>query len=219
MCGDYSMVVADFYQKHAGCPGWIIGNGPSLLEMDLGHLQDSVTFGANRIYKYDGFVPKYYCIEDWLLMRQIRQEIDEWEPDVIKFIPTDLLKYLTIKENVIPVNFIREKNPKHQYAFSADCAKAVYWGSTVTFMMLQLSVYMGCNPIYLLGMDGIKSGKPKHFYEQDGVKNNTAKYDKVNTAMNVAVSFCAGAGVEIFNATPNPVTSFWPLVKYEDVVQ
>ena len=56
-----------FRNKHLGQAAWIVGNGPSLNQMDLIPLRDSVTFCMNRIYlgvEKFGFTPMYYTVED-----------------------------------------------------------------------------------------------------------------------------------------------------------
>ncbi len=43
----------------------------------------------------------------------------------------------------------REMAPR----FSTDFADIVYLGSTVTYIALQLAFYLGCDPVYLIGVD------------------------------------------------------------------
>ena len=151
-------------------------------------------------------------------MRQDCKRIDAWRPQVAKFVPRDLVPFLRRHDDVVPINLVREKNLGGEYRFSSDCAKEVCWGSQVTFMMLQLAVYMGCNPIYLIGLDGVKEGKPKHFYGNDKQKYHKAKYDKLEAAMATAVEYCRTHGIVVLNATPNPVRHFFPLVEMESVL-
>lgn len=206
-----------FKDIHQGQRAFVIGNGPSINDMNLTLLRDEVTIGCNRIYKNNKIIPGYYCIEDRKLASRIKKEINAWGRDVIKFIASDIARFLKVHRNVISVPFVRGRKLKGVYKFSDDCSKVVYWGSSVTFMMLQIAYYFGCNPIYLIGMDGIRKDKPKHFYPQDKVKNNPPRYHISDVAMRVAVEFFREHNITVLDATPDPVRPFFPPTTYKEL--
>jgi hypothetical protein len=207
-----------FRGAHAGRRCVVVGNGPSIGEMNLSKLKGEVTIGCNRIYLTSAVVPKYYCIEDALLLRQISGDLKDWEADeTVKFVPADLSGCLRGVKDVYPINFVAEDFEGRGPNFSEDFSRVCYWGSTVSYVMLQLAYYLGCNPIYLIGMDGVRGGKPKHFYKKDDVEENNARYELSDAAFIEAREFLASEGVKVFDATRDPVRSFFERVDYEEV--
>lgn len=144
--------------KHKDKPCFIIGNGPSLNEMDLNLMSGAVTIACNSFYLKHielTFVPTYYTVEDPLPAEDNRNEISGLK-GTTKIIPWDLKHLIKRDENTIYCNFLRSYmrpgNPDFP-CFSFDFLNRVYWGGTVTYFNIQLAAYLGCSPIYLLGVD------------------------------------------------------------------
>jgi len=81
----------DFKDRHKGKRAWIVGNGPSLKQLDMSLLKSEVTFGSNRVYlgfEDWGFATTYWCIVDSL---QLEKYTREWELNIpdpcLKFFP------------------------------------------------------------------------------------------------------------------------------------
>ena len=141
---------------------FVVGNGPSLNDLDLSLLKDEDCFSCNRIYLgYDkwnlDFNFPYWCIED---VRVARDTVYEWnalEAD-IKFLPYELAESITNWSNICLVNQIRGgwKKIGNKLLYWPDFSLSpdrVYHGMTVTYFMLQVACMMGYNPIYLIGID------------------------------------------------------------------
>jgi len=160
----------DFEDRHKGKRAWIVGNGPSLKQLDMSLLKSEVTFGSNRVYlgfEGWGFATTYWCIVDSL---QFEKYTREWELNIpdscLKFFPFEYLNLFHIK-NGCPVNFYPPGHPENRWNFNnpykqIELSKPhgfsitpdiVYLGHTVTYAMLQIAVIMGCDPIFLIGCD------------------------------------------------------------------
>lgn len=138
---------------HRGRRGFVIGNGPSLRQVDLSKLRDDVTIASNGIFLLFGendFRPDYYTVEDCLVAEDRAVEINRLA-GITKVVPFDLRAYIRRDPATVYANFIREypQFPR----FSDDFAKCAYWGGTVTFFNLQLAWYLGIREIYLVGID------------------------------------------------------------------
>ena len=141
--------IKEFRDIHAGERCFIIGNGPSLNKHDLSKIKNEITFGCNRIYLKKDVYPKYYTIEDRLDIEQFHNEINAYNIPEYKFVPRQYMGYIK-GDNVVYIRFGREK---HKYDFVNKDKAYFVWGGTVTYLAIQLAYYMGCNPIYLIGMD------------------------------------------------------------------
>ena len=144
--------------KHKGEPCILFGGGPSLNKMDLNKFSSYVTIGCNGFfYKFDdlSFVPTYYTVEDPRPAEDNKDQINSIK-NTIRIIPIDLRKVINNKENTIYVNFRRSavnyKSPNFPY-YSHDFLNESFWGGTVMYFNIQLAEYLGCNPIYLVGVD------------------------------------------------------------------
>lgn len=150
-----------FRELHKGERCFVIGNGPSLNRVDLSYLDQEVTFGVNGIYhKHDavGFEPTYYIVEDPLYMEQHIDQIRQIDY-AVKFFPErhlDLIPHSGEDTYFLLFDWgvYRGDSPHYrQPSFSTDVVRRVGTGHSVSFVALQLAHYMGCDPVYLVGMD------------------------------------------------------------------
>jgi len=214
----YSRRLRKFKDTHKGQRCLIIGNGPSLNKIDLTDLKNEITIGCNRIYLNKKLAPRYYCIEDEVLLKHVFKELENWSPkNTIKFIPQVLALYAKKMQNTYFVNFRYNQYEKKGPIFSENFSKVCYWGSTVTYMMLQLAYYLGCNPIYLIGMDGVRPGESKHFYKKNCIPENPPVYKLSDVALKKARKFLESKSVEVYNATKNPVRNFFKQITYKKI--
>lgn len=143
----------EFGGGHQGQRCFVIGNGPSLNQLDLAPLKGEITFGSNRgymLFERIGGPFTYWAVTD---PYQIQEYGGEYEanlpPDGVKVFPFEYLPWLRF-ENACPIPY--ERGAAHRPAFS-DQPNAVYGGFSVTYVLLQLAAIMGCDPIYLIGVD------------------------------------------------------------------
>ena len=142
----------NYHQLHAGRIGVVVANGPSLRQVEMPRLANHVTFGSNRIFQGFpnwGFDFDYWGIEDRLQIEEHEAEYrKELPPDMVKFYPFEYLPFLNLPNSVPVRHYFNPPEPR----FSLD-PNIVEHGFTVTIMLLQLAAIMGCNPIYIVGLD------------------------------------------------------------------
>jgi hypothetical protein len=139
----------------------IIGNGPSLNEVDFATLAKCKSFGVNGIfYKSDeigGWRPDFYVVEDTAVMKENIARIREYDCEY-KFFPSMYKTLHKGAKNVFWFNmnrgFYDEQSEWFEFSrFSPDCSRQVYCGQSVTIVNLQLAFYMGFTKVLLVGMD------------------------------------------------------------------
>lgn len=236
----------DFVNKHKGRRCFVAGNGPSLNQIDMGLIQDEITLGSNRCYYgFDkwGFAFNYWACVDRLQLEEYGLEYQDQVPEsTVKFIPFEYSPLLQFP-NCCPVNFDYEWRPPYKFSGSPD---VLHLGFTVTHALLQIAYIMGCNPIYLIGVDhrynlnsatmqdrsfGEKkakiwiaedSTKPTHFTDQytGGEAPKlfiTPKPEKAEACFEVARNWTREHGVDILNATPNSALEVFPKVDFNSL--
>ena len=195
----------------------IVGNGPSLKVEDLEKANNMISFASNKIQNIFGntnWRPTYYCIADRKIYLDLYKNINEEIKNI--FIQIDTLrKYPNFNENFAPY-YIRLLDgtfypslPK----FSNNILNGIYDGNTVTYMMLQIAIFMGFKTIYLLGIDhnysqtlnpdgtvSYDSNIKDHFSDSDVIKNVPALY-KSTIAYQAAKKYADEHGIKIYNAT------------------
>lgn len=137
----------------AGRRAFVLGNGPSLAQVDLDTLSGELTIGSNALflaYQRTTFRPTFYTVEDRLFAEDRGVELSS-RAESIKIIPEDLRYAIPGDDGTIWINFVR-RYPDFP-RFSNDFASRVYWGGTVSFLNLQLAWYLGSREVYLLGFD------------------------------------------------------------------
>lgn len=137
--------IEKFHNLHAGQRAFVIGNGPSLKRTDPRRIRDAVTFGCNSIFLLNEFEPTYYCVEDHICAEDRCQQINAlpWS----KFLAGDLRRWLTNG------HFFNGHRAAEIDTFNTDFAAGIQVGASVAFTMMQLAFYMGCDPVYLIGLD------------------------------------------------------------------
>jgi hypothetical protein len=129
---------------------FILGNGPSLKQTDLGRLRGEFTFGLNRIYLLFpemGFPTTYLVTVNRLVLEQCAQEIAA--APVTKFLPWSSRRLFPATPSA--GIFIRSDCAKP--GFAVDACKPMWAGATVTYAAMQLAYYIGFSEVILVGVD------------------------------------------------------------------
>ena len=143
---------------------FVMGNGPSLNQMDLSLFAGEKVWGSNRCYLlFDRITwrPAFYLAVDKLVVPDNRDVIEGMPgqlPETTFFYPVEFRAQgiLASHPNVFwfdeqPVRVDMDRLPEG--TFTREASRGVYAAFTVTVSALQLAVYLGFNPIYLIGCD------------------------------------------------------------------
>lgn len=173
-------VIDSLKGKYQGKRLFILGTGPSLLEADLGALASEYTFGVNFVMEVPGmFEPTFFGSSEQLGLIEILPAV---APSSLKFIAHtyDLTTFRTYKGQLDDWTWVYTHPSR--YVESGDLAgfdDDLDWVgqsySTVFTCALQLGIWMGFDPIYLVGCDNSGS---HHAYDEEAVR---AKYDVKST--------------------------------------
>jgi hypothetical protein len=210
---------------------FIIGNGPSLKEMDLSPLQDEFTFGMNRIYLHFqemGFATSFFVSVNTLVIEQCARDIDSL--DIPRFVSWRGRHWLK-DPDIIYLDTDYTDPP----AFSADVSGRVFEGSTVTYVAMQLAFHMGFEEVILIGVDhSFKTEGPPnvtvtasgedqdHFsseYFGEGFRWQLPDLVASEQAYRMAQEAYQAAGRRILDATIDGKLDIFPKVRYSELFQ
>ncbi len=176
----YSTKLRRFYNLHEGESCFIIGNGPSLNQMDLSKLNDYHTFGLNKIYLIFDKVElnlSYHVAVNPFVIQQSSSELEN----------LNCLSFLSFKaaHKVVKsqkhINFIITKS-KFPTQFQTNIQHYTFEGSTVTYVAMQLAYCMGFSQVFLIGVDHnfLISGSPneKQYLKGDDPNHFSSNYFK-----------------------------------------
>ncbi|HED54494.1 MAG TPA: hypothetical protein ENJ00_09900 [Phycisphaerales bacterium] len=144
--------------RHWGKRCFILGNGPSLLESDLGMLADEYVIGTNRIYLHPAcrqWRRWYYCAVNPNVMEQYADEIRAI--GAIRFLAWE---HRALVEDGGATLWLESSNEPR---FSFDLSRGLWQGATVTYVAMQVAFHLGFTDVVLLGVD--------HHYERAGQPN------------------------------------------------
>lgn len=139
-----------------GKAGWVIGNGPSLTTEDLSLLRGKLTIASNKIFlafPETDWTPDFYTVTDQILWPKIAQDL-----------PLELGRVFLsprLDSSLTPLHTVLVQARHTYYAdsfgkefFLSDPSNGGFFiGRTVTILNLQLAIFLGLNPIFLLGID------------------------------------------------------------------
>jgi tetratricopeptide (TPR) repeat protein len=224
--------IRQFHNKHLGERCVIIGNGPSLNEMDLSFLKDEICFGTNKIFlgfERWNFSPTYYVAVN---PHVIEQSVDQIRNiSCPKFIGNRGVSFFDPSDDLI---FIKTF-PSPEEAFSKSPDVGLNEGSTVTYVAMQLAYYMGFSEVILIGVDhhfvtqgtpyeAVVSGgnDPNHFdpnYFGKGLKWQLPDLDASEKSYQVAKKVFEESGRKIIDATVNGRCQTFPKQDYKKIFQ
>lgn len=235
--------LAAMRNKHAGERCFIIGNGPSLNDLDLTKIGDTAAIGVNGIfYKCDeiDWWPKYYTVEDSSVMKENLERIVAF-PAEQKFFPAIYNRLHPHDDNVnffvMNRGFYEAKSPNFGVPrFSTDFANRAYCGQTVTYINMQLAFHLGFTEVYLIGMDFsyvipkefekkgdmiVSTGDdPNHFHKDYFGKGKSWKDPKLEMVLlnyKMAKLAFEAAGRNIYNATAGGQLELFERVDYNSL--
>jgi len=146
-------LLEEFQGRHQDRRCFVVGNGPSLNDLDMGRLKDEITLGANRCYlgfQDWGFPFTYWGISDRLQIESYGSEYEAHLPgDMVKFLPFEYLPFLDF-EHGCPVFLDWPRAATREFSNEAGRLSVGY---SVVYLLLQVAAVMGCNPIILIGVD------------------------------------------------------------------
>lgn len=191
---------------HEGKRCFLVATGPSLLIEDLNLLKknNEICISVNSIFKaFDKtkWRPDYYTVSDAIFASKNRTVIDALD------IPYKLVSDYCVEfwEHRHDENTIKYHHSASDYCydFSEDISRVSYGGYTVTYICMQLAVYMGFKEIYLLGTDCsyIKGSQNNYFVKEDKPDYTYHGEDKMLPAYQSAKQYADAHGIKICNAT------------------
>jgi hypothetical protein len=164
--------VTSFTSKHRGERCWLMGNGPSLNEMELDLLEPETVFASNSIFLLFPRIswrPRYYSCVDTRVLPDIALSVSgmlEAHRNMDGFFPMNLALH-DGSGQVIETSSLLARLPNIHYfaqigsdtsdlpdgAFTLGFAAPLRAPKTVTITLLQLAVGMGYSEIFLIGCD------------------------------------------------------------------
>ena len=141
---------------------FVMGNGPSLNKTPLEKLEGEYVWGVNKchlLYDRISWRPSFYCAVDHRVTPDIAPDIDRQSlelPETLFFLPEE---YRSIRDWKNRENIIWTRHKLQDPQLGPDGYFASYppdflrTPNTVTITCIQLAVFLGFNPIYLIGCD------------------------------------------------------------------
>jgi hypothetical protein len=216
-------------QKGERC--FIIGNGPSLKQMDLSCLKGENTIGMNRFYLMFpelGFKTTYFVSINDLVVEQCAADLQAL--DVPTFISWRGRKWVNPREDLFYL-FTTYTGPK----FAKDIRGRLWEGATVTYVAMQVAFHLGFKQVILIGVDHsfATQGKPNttvvsqgddpnHFsgsYFGQGFRWQLPDLDTSELGYIRARETYREAGREIMDATVGGKLTVYPKVEFSSLFQ
>lgn len=176
-----------FKDIHKNCRCFIIGNGPSLRKHNLTFLKNEITFTVNAFWKHSiikEWQPTYYCFADPIYfdrsdaMNDFFYKLSSNIKNSTFFIP-HYSKIIIEKRELLPISktfFIAFRNELSMTSPSEiDLTGYLPKVINVVQLAIIIALYMGCTPIYLIGVDHdwlSHRSNDRHFYTGTDVNNH-----------------------------------------------
>ena len=184
--GDLLPRNAVFRDCHKGQRCFVIGNGPSLKKQDLSPLANELTLVTNNFYFHsiigDAWQPKYYFLSDPQYFDGY-VTLDEFKAMTVRitsakfFVPHHARDFLE-KTQALPLDrtfyVAAAGGTGKEWERRPDLTTLTPGMQTVVQLAIMVAMYMGCSPIYLLGLDHdwlSHGGEDLHFYSEEDAES------------------------------------------------
>lgn len=156
-------------EKNKRC--FILANGPSIKDLDLGKLTNEVVIGMNAspLLELDhNFAHSYYVLSDkrFITDNEYKKNIaiNMVSKNTVKVFRREIDEVYPISDNTFYVSALERDG------FSSNLKQGYYYGRTTVMLALQLAYYLGCSEIYLLGFDLTYNPIQPRFYEEKEIQ-------------------------------------------------
>ena len=209
--------IKSLYQAEKGRDIVILGNGPSLREMDFSKLSNPVFIGLNGsalIAEEAGIKEHYYVLSDLRFVK------DKTKLGILKDNLCEESKVIARKELI---NYLSDEITNEQFSvrslgrdgFSEDMSKGFYFGCTTVMLALQLAYYLGGRRVYLCGVDLKYDPSKPRFYKEDKVHSvDNFSCVQIHNIRN-SYKLLKEKGVGLFNCSANSLLK--PYIPYYEM--
>jgi len=199
------MELSSFDNKHLNQRGFVIGGGPSILDIqknfDFKLLENEITVGSNKAYKL--FNPTYLFCLDRYYVKHFISELNELNCTL--FIPNS---YHTLRnKNCYGLSKQRGKH-KPLTKLPSSFQSEINFGNNSGVASLIIAYLLGLNPIYLVGIDIVHTDPEgrTHFHSEYNktriVKTTPARYDLFYNDFKTIIQFLTDKGVTVYSCSP-----------------
>lgn len=226
-----------------GKPCFIIGNGPSINNQDIISVKNETTIVTNMFFKHPNckeLSPNYWVCADpdfWLkqdvYLEPLLTAIDAMELHTKLFFPlhgSTCIRWSPF----INMHFFNYDHT-NIHANTIDFSKSIPpFGQNVIIVSIMLALYLGSNPIYLLGCDHTwwgwshqqyASEEIPHFYKVDqSTVHDNMPYEQLQTTIRIQkyqylelLRYAQQRGVSIINATHGGNLEIFPRISFENI--
>lgn len=235
-----------FKDKHKGQRAFVIVNGPSLAEQDVTLLKNDLTFVVSGFYKHEvikTWQPSYYSIIDANFFNgsenstRFFKSLNEVIHDSTFFIPLYRGYEANLKYKLLPPEKTFYTATAGLPSDAIDMTGVIQSFMSVSAFALAHAIYMGCNPIYLLGFDHdylVNRGADRHFYKGGTIAGAPAVTQSLSERhdYDAYMASCLALwknyrsldriakkrGIRIYNATNGGYLDVFERINYEDVI-
>lgn len=140
--------------RYQGERCFVIGNGPSLNEIDLSKLAKERTFGVNKIYLlFDRIAwrPSFYTVLDWRMGSAVAPYVRDM-PASLKFIPNRFRGFFPASDSTYWFT-TRPVLDSIEDQFRIDITNGIPSKGTILMTAIQMAFFLGFRDIYLIGVD------------------------------------------------------------------
>ena len=217
--------------QYKGQRCYILGNGPSIKNLDTDLISDGVTFVVNKFYKspiYSKIKPTFHCVYDRFIFEECKDDLN----DIIskdEFGTTFIFTRRAIGsiKNDERCHYVYSTQLPTSGEYHYNLTKnANTWLNVIPFVIM-CAIYMGFSEIVLLGCDFslFASRKDSHFYDsgesvdrKESLFQDLQGHAIVCTQHSYLKKYADAHGIKIVNCTPGSLLDVYPQDKLENYV-
>ena len=227
--GNQAGKIKQLRNKYKGQRCFVLGNGPSLGNMDFGLLRNKNLITVNMLYKYPAYKeihPIFHCALDPGLYRgeylDALKDILENRPETNMLVSTNAPVDLRERDNCFTTIFGYLPS-RHIHPFNLAKPSAAF--VNVVLFAIELAIYLGFKEVVLLGCDfsQFTVRKEIHLYDTEEGKTRLPAVWQDLLGHTIAImqheslyDYARSEGVNVVNATEGSFLEVYPRVDIND---
>jgi len=199
-----------------GQTAFILGGGPSLMDVDLTPIHDRCVIGVNNAF----------FLGDWVDICWFGDlKWYRWHKEKLKSLSHRIIAHCNKRDDMQKIPWLHSMRREKPQGIETRPG-CISWNECSGLSAINLAYHLGANPIVLLGFDMRVIGNKKNYHDEHVKMGDPLTAEKAGERYKIYLKQCQPIendaqklGVKIINCTPGSAIEVWPIMSLQKYLE